>query len=104
MKNQDNKLQEIQILEHNLQQILMQKQVFQMELEETSSSLKEIDNSGGEVFKIIGQLMIKADKSKIKEELSNKEKLIKLRMKNFEKQEDFFSEKLEELRKSLLGK
>ena len=70
MENQDQKIQEMQLLEQNLQNILMQKQAFQMEQAETDSAVKEIESAGDEVFKIIGQLMIKSDKEKIKEELS----------------------------------
>ena len=35
-----------------------------MELSETKSAKKEIENAGDDVFKIIGQLMIKSDKLK----------------------------------------
>ena len=101
---QENKIQEMQILEQSLQNLLMQKQAFQMELTETQSALKEIENSGEDVFKIIGQLMIKTDKSTIKEELSDKEKMLELRIKTLEKQENSFSEKAEDLRKQILGK
>lgn len=101
---QKNKIQEMQILEQSLQNLLMQKQAFQMELTETQSALKEIENSGEDVFKIIGQLMIKTDKSTIKEELSDKEKMLELRIKTLEKQENSFSEKAEDLRKQILGK
>ena len=101
MKN-DEKFQELQILEQNLQNILMQKQSFQMELSETQSALKEIENSGDEVFKIIGQLMIKSDKSKIKDELSNKERLLDLRIKALEKQESVLLEKIESLKEEIL--
>ena len=101
---QENKIQEMQILEQSLQNLLMQKQAFQMELTETQSALKEIENSGEDVFKIIGQLMIKTDKSTIKEELSDKEKMLEIRIKTLEKQENSFSEKAEDLRKQILGK
>lgn len=104
MTEKDNSLQEMQFLEQNLQNILLQKQAFQMESAETKSALKELENAGEEVFKIIGQLMLKTDKSKIKEELLSKEKILELRMKNLDKQEKSFSEKLEELRKKLLTK
>ena len=67
MANKENKLQEMQILEQSLQNLLMQKQAFQMELAETQSALKEIEKSGDEVFKVIGQLMIKTEKAIIKE-------------------------------------
>jgi len=94
----ENKLQELQILEQKLQNSMMQKQAFQMELAETSSALKELEKSGEEVFKIIGQLMIKSEKTKIKEELLNKQKILELRIKSFEKQENSLTEQLEKLR------
>ena len=103
MKNQDQKIQHIQILEQNLQNLLLQKQAFQMELSETQSALKEIENSGDEVFKIIGQLMLKTEKQKIKKELSNKKEILELRLNSIEKQEASLTEKLEEIREELIG-
>lgn len=104
MKNSDKNIQEIQFLEHNLQNILFQKQAFQLELSESREALKELENSEGEVFKIIGQLMIKYEKSKIKEEVLNKIKILELRVKTLEKQESSFSERLEKLREEILKK
>ena len=98
----ENKIQEIQFLEQNLQNSILQKQAFQMELSETTSALKELDNSGNEVFKIIGQLMLRTDKSKIKEELSNKEKILELRIKSIEKQETSLTERLDRLREEVM--
>jgi len=103
MKDRDRKVQEMQILEQNLQNLLLQKQAFQMELSETQSALKEIEKSGEEVFKIIGQLMIKAEKGKVTEELSNKEKIINLRIGSIEKQEASLANKLEDLQKEVLN-
>ncbi len=94
MKEQE-KIQEIQTLEQNFQNLLFQKQAFEMELAETKSALKQIESSGDEVFKIIGQLMLKADKDKVKEELENKEKILNLRISSIEKQENSLREKLE---------
>ncbi|MEK6842413.1 MAG: prefoldin subunit beta [Nanoarchaeota archaeon] len=101
MKNEE-KFQELQLLEQSLQNILMQKQTFQIELSETQSALKEIDNSKGEVFKIVGQLMIKTDKSRILDELSGKEKILELRLKKMEQQEESFMKKLEKLREEII--
>lgn len=98
----DKKLQEMQILEQNLQNLLLQKQAFQMELSETTTALKEIEKSSDEVFKIIGQLMIKTEKKKIKDELLNKEKILDLRIKSFEKQEDYLSAQLDKLREEIM--
>ena len=38
-----NKIQEMQMLEQTLQNLLMQKQAFQMEFTETESALKEVE-------------------------------------------------------------
>ena len=46
--------------------------------------------------------MIKSDKKKMEEELTNKEKILDLRMKSIEKQEDNLSQRLEKLRDELL--
>ncbi len=97
----ENKLQEMQILEQRLQNSILQKQAFQMELAETNSALKEIEKSGDEVFKIIGQLMIKAQKSKIQEELLSKQKILEIRIKTFEKQENSLEEQVDKIRDEL---
>ena len=102
MADQNQKIQEIQFLEQNLQNLLLQKQAFQMELSETQSALKEIESSGDEVFKIIGQLMIKTDKAKMQKELENKDKLLSLRIKTIEKQETSLAEQLEKLREEIM--
>ncbi len=94
----DKNLQEIQFLEQGLQNILFQKQAFQMELSEAKDALKELENSKDEVFKIIGQLMIKSEKSKMKEEILSKIKIFELRMKNLEKQEVSLAERMEKIR------
>ena len=101
MKESDN-IQEIQMIEQTIQNLLLQKQAFQMELSETQQALEEIRNAGEEVFKIIGQLMLKTDKKKIEEELKNKEKLLNLRVTTMEKQENALNEKLTSLRDAVV--
>ena len=93
-------IQEMQMLDQNLHNLLLQKQAFQMELSETQSATKEIEKSG-DVFKLIGDLLIKKDSKSVKEELSNREKILELRIKSIEKQEDSLSKRIEELRKKL---
>lgn len=93
----------MQILEQNMQSLLMQRQTFQLELSETQSALKELENSSEEVYKIVGNLMIKSDKSKIKNDLLDKEKIINLRVKTIEKQEGFLMDKLEKLREKIIN-
>jgi len=102
MDSRDKKIQEMQILEQNLQNLLLQKQTFHMELSETQAALNEIEDSNDEIFKIIGQLMIKTEKSKAKKELLEKENLLNLRIKTIEKQEKILIEKLDVLRDEVM--
>jgi len=97
------KIQEMQILEQTLQNILLQKQAFEMELAETNAALKEIEKSGDEVYKVIGQLMIKKKKKEVEEELKDKEKILGVRLKNLDKQEKDLSEKSEKIREELIS-
>lgn len=96
------KLQRMQFLEQNLQAIYMQKQAFQMELDETVSSINEVEKTKEPVYKLIGQLMIKVDSSKVLEDLRNKEKLINLRIKALEDQEKSFEEQVKKFRDELV--
>ena len=102
MEYRNKGMEEMQIIEQKLQNLFLQKQSFQLEFSETQSALKEIENSGDEIFKIVGQLMIKSEKSKVKEELSNKEKILDLRIKSLEKQEGSFMEELGKLREEVM--
>ena len=102
MDKKTSDLEEMQIVEQRLNSILMQKQSFQIEFSENQSALREIESSDGDVFKVIGQLMVKTDRKKLKDELSGKEKILDMRIKAIEKQESSLMEKLERLREGVL--
>lgn len=95
-------LGEMQVLEQRLNNVLLQKQSFQIEFSEIQSALREIQDSKGDVFKVVGQMMVKTDRQKLKEELSSKEKILDLRIKSVEKQENSLMDKLESLRENVL--
>ena len=97
-----NKIQELQMLEQNLQNLLMQKQAFQIELSETNAALREIEKSGDEVFKIIGNIMIQTEKPKIINELKEKQKILDMRTNSLEKQESEMTSQLEGLRDEVM--
>ena len=61
-----------------------------------------VGNSGDEVYKITGQLMIKSDKKKIKSELEEKKKLLDTRVNSIERQEGSLTEQLGKLREELM--
>lgn len=92
----------MQLLDQSLQNLLLQKQAFQMEFSESEAALNEIDSAGEEVFKIVGQLMIKTEKEKLKKELSEKKDVLNLRVKALEKQELSLTKKADDLREELM--
>ncbi len=94
-----NKIQETQFLEQNLHRILLQKQAFQMELAELDASFNELEKSGDEVFKIIGQMMLKSDKKTMQKELSDKKKKFGDSLLLLEKQEETLLGNLKKLKK-----
>jgi prefoldin beta subunit len=103
-KETQEKIQELQAHEQNLHGLLMQKQAFQMELTETENALGEISKTEGDVFKMVGQIMIKSDKTKVEEDLKKKQELLSLRLKSIDEQESGMSKQAEELRAEVMKK
>ncbi len=95
------KIQELQIVEQAMQTSLMQKQSFQMECNEGMNALKEIKETKDEVYRILGGIMLKADKQILIKELEEKKKMLELKIQALEKQEKHLEEKLESLRKEI---
>ena len=103
-KETQEKIQELQNYEHTLQNLLMQKQAFQLELSEIENALSEIANSKDDVFKIIGNIMVKSDKNKIDKELRKKKDLITIRLKSINSQEADLMKHSEELKNEVMKK
>jgi len=100
-KQIEQQIQEIQFLEQASQSILMQKQAFQIEFDETIKSLESVKDSKGEVYKIVGQLMIKTPSEDVVSELTKKKEIVELRLKNLEQQEEKMMQKMDELRNAI---
>ena len=99
------KIQELQIMEQTFRQLLMQKNAFSMESNETDLIIKEVGKTEGEVSRIIGnQVVIKTTKEAILEDMKNKKQLIETRMKSINEQEKDFSEKIEAIREEVMKK
>jgi prefoldin beta subunit len=88
------------MLDHQAQQLALQRQQFQGQLFEMENALKEIMTSPS-VFKIIGNIMVATDKDALKKDLESKKELVELRIKSFEKQENQLREKVKDLQASL---
>ena len=103
-KEIQEKVKELQVFEQNLQNLLMQKQAFQLELNETNSALEELEGSKDEVYKIVGNVMIKSKKEILVKELKERLGILDLRVRNIEKQEQLIRKKAESIRESVMKK
>ena len=99
---EQNKIQEMQFFQENLNAVLMQKRAFQMELNETISSLEEVEKSSEDIYKIVGELMLKVPKEKTVDELKNKEKILGIRLKKLEEQEEKLGFEVKKIREELI--
>jgi len=100
-ESSEEKIQQLQALEQNMQNFLMQRQQFQMQLVEVDSALDEIKNKDS-VYRIIGNIMVSSKKEDVKNELEEKKKLLEIRVSNLEKQEQRLKEKANKLREGIL--
>jgi len=96
------KIQELQAIEQTFQNILLQRQAFSLELNETTEALEEVKSAKDGIYKILGQIIIKAKKDDLEKDLRNKKELFELRMRNLEKQEQVIREKLMKLRTEVM--
>jgi prefoldin beta subunit len=106
MENMDKetkrKISKLQVLEQRLQGFSMQKQTFQTQSMESGNALKEIDNSE-DTYKVIGNIMISVEKTKLKEELVSKKEMADIKIVNLEKEENKLREEATELQKEIMG-
>ena len=95
------KINQLQVIEQNLQQLLGQKQQFQGQMVEIDSALEELKKTE-DAYKIVGNVMIKVAKDDLNKELGEKKERTEVRMKSIEKQETKLKESAESLRKEVM--
>ena len=104
-KEAEEILMNIQTQNQFLQNILMQKQTLQMQLNELSSALEEVEKTEDDVYKAVGPILVKAKKNDVKKELEEAKEDIGLKMKSIEGQEkklrDMMKETQEKFQKFL---
>jgi len=103
MKESQEKVNKIQLLEQNVQAVSAQKQQIQTQIFELDSALKELEGST-DTFKIIANIMIKTPKEKLKKDLEEKKEVLNLRMQTLEKQEKQLKDTIKELQQEILKK
>ena len=103
-KETQEKIQQLQLLEQTIHSILVQKQTFQIELNETENAISEVIKSKDDIYKVVGKIMVKVSKEYIEKELNHKKELLSLRIKSIEKQESALTNQIEELREQIMKK
>jgi len=100
-KETETKMNQLQMLEQSMQNLLMQKQQFQLQQVEIESALKELEKVN-EAYKIVGNIMVLSKKDDLKADLTSKKEIVELRIKNMEKQENQLREKASKLQNEVL--
>ena len=96
------KAEELQALEHALQNSMMQRQTIQVERNELETALKEVKSAKeGDAYKIISGVMLRADTKQLAAELEEKAKLLDLRLSSIAKQELLVESKISNIKKEL---
>ncbi|MDO8656079.1 MAG: prefoldin subunit beta [Nanoarchaeota archaeon] len=96
------KINQLQLLQQNLQNIAAQKQQYENQLIELDSALTELLTTD-KAYKIVGKLMFASSTEKLKKELEEKKEVAQLRLNNFTKQEDKLKQSLEEAQQEVMG-
>ncbi|MBI2112358.1 prefoldin subunit [Candidatus Woesearchaeota archaeon] len=102
-----DKVNQLQVLQHNLQNILMQKQQLESQVAEIDSALEGL-TSTDKAYKIVGRIMIASAKEDLQKDLESSKEVQELRLKNLVNQESSlkkkFAEAQEEAMKELKSK
>lgn len=100
-KEVEQKIGQLQLYEQSLQNFLMQKQQFQLQLIEIESALKELESSE-QAYKIIGNIMVSSKKDELKKDLISKKEIAELRISALERQETQIKEKATKLQSEVM--
>jgi len=89
-------LMDLQACQQQMQTVLIQKEslnIQNMEIDKALDELKKVKNE--DVFKAVGPILIKSEKSKLEKELEERKETIGLRLKSMQKQENRLKERMD---------
>jgi len=97
------RLLRLQQLQQTLQTVLTQKQQLEIELTETEQALTELEKTdqNTDIYKSIGSLLVKAEKTKVTNELNERKELLNTRINVLAKQEERIRNQAKELQAKL---
>lgn len=98
----EQKIQQLQLLEQNVQNLSSQRQQFQTQLIEIENALHELETTE-QAYKIISNIMVLSNKIDLQKDLTQRKEMIEIRIKNLEKQEEKLRAKAKDIQKDVLG-
>ncbi|MBS3095057.1 prefoldin subunit beta [Candidatus Woesearchaeota archaeon] len=101
-KEVEEKINQLQIMEMNLQNILLQKRTMQIQLLEVDNAIKELKNSKEDAYKVIGSIMVKTERDKLIKELDSKKEMVEIRLKSMDKQEKEIMEHASKIQQEII--
>ena len=98
-----NQLAQLQQLQQQAQAVMNQKAQIEGLIRETEAALKELEKSGDDavIYKSVGELLFRADKAKLTEELKERKDMMELRLKTMTKQEERIQSRFTQLQEQL---
>lgn len=95
------KLEQMQLIEQQVQNLSSQKQEFQVRLSQSNSAMEHLEGKD-DAYKIVGSLMVKEKADKLRRDLEKETKALSMKIEKLEKQEDKLGEKAQKLQKEVL--
>ncbi len=94
-------LAQYQSYQQQLQLAMYQKDTLSLQLIEIKNALEELEKSEGDVYKIVGPVLVKTDREKTISELKEKIEELEVKIKSYEKQIEKLKEKMKEKEEKL---
>jgi prefoldin beta subunit len=96
-------LVKLQQLQSQLERLSYEKSVIDSELREINKVLEELSSLPADtsVYKVVGNLLVKKDKSSVEKELNDRKEILELRSRTYQKQEDILKKQFEDLQKKV---
>ncbi len=98
----EKNISQLQLFEQNLQNLISQRQNFQMQELEIDHALEALQSTKDAPFKIVGGIMIATTKEELQKELNSKKELLSMRIRSIELQEQNLKQKAESLQQIIV--
>jgi len=102
MELSEEKQRELLALQQQYQALIVEIETLKLKNKEIEEVLEELNKSNkNEVYKLVGNVLIKKSKEEILKELNDEKEIIEIRLKSLEKSKQKIEEKLKEYKKVL---